>query len=50
MRKLTVSDFDHPIVFVFAMVLVIVPILALMNLGAARLGLPGPSALIRNAA
>lgn len=50
MRKLTASDFDHPIVFVTAMILVIVPVLALLNMGAAKLGLPGPSALIRNAA
>ena len=50
MPKITVATFDHPVVFVIALVLVIVPVLALLNIAASRFGLPGPTALIRNAA
>ena len=47
MRKPTLADFDHPLVFVFFLTLVLVPVLALLNIGAAKAGLPGPAALIR---
>jgi hypothetical protein len=40
------DSYDHPVFFIFFLVLVLIPVLALMNLGATKLGLPGPKALI----
>ena len=44
------ETWDNPFTFVIAMILVIVPALALLNALFAKIGAPGPSALIRNAA
>jgi hypothetical protein len=43
------ETWDGPGTFVFAMILVLVPVLAFANFAFSRAGLPGPSALIRNA-
>ena len=38
---------DHPIVFAFALTLLIVPMMALMKVLFAYLGMPGPQALVK---
>lgn len=45
MARTTLADFDHPVVFLFFLILAIVPIIALLGIVMARLGLPGPAAL-----
>lgn len=44
------GTWDNPFTFIVAMILVLVPALAFLNFVFSRLGAPGPSALIRNAA
>lgn len=45
MAKLNIKDFDNPATFILAVVLVILPILALVAALLAKYGLPSPLAL-----
>ena len=45
MRKPTLADFDHPLVFLFFLTLALVPTIALIGLGLQKLNLSGPAAL-----
>lgn len=45
MRKPTLGDFDHPLVFLFFLTLALIPIIALVGVGLQKAGLPGPAAL-----
>ena len=45
MRKPTLADFDHPIVFLFFLTLALIPIIALVGYGLQKSGLTGPAAL-----
>lgn len=50
-KKLTsVETWDNPFTFIVGITFVLIPTWALLNAGAAKLGWPGPSALIRNGA
>lgn len=44
MAKLSLATFDTPLVFIAAMILVIVPVIALMAALARRVGVPTPAA------
>lgn len=46
MAKLSLDDFDHPIVFMFFLILVLIPVLAFMAWGGNKLGLTGFVALL----
>lgn len=41
--KLTVSDLDNPLIFVFNLALVLIPLFVLIVIGATKLGLFGQS-------
>lgn len=45
MRKPTLADFDHPIVFLFFLTLAMIPIIALVGYGLQRFGLSGPASM-----
>lgn len=45
MAKLSLATFDQPLVFVFAVTLAVVPVIALAAALMARAGLPSPIAL-----
>lgn len=45
MRKLTLADFDHPLVFLFFLTLALVPTIALLGMAMQKFGLPGPASL-----
>ncbi len=45
MAKLTLADFDHPLVFLFFLTLALIPIIALIGVGLKAANLPGPAAL-----
>lgn len=42
------DSYDHPVFFIFFLVLVLIPVLALINVGAQKLGLPGTKALVNS--
>lgn len=53
MKKLrfpSLSTFDHPVVFIVAMALVLIPVMAGLGILFNRLGWAGPAALVRSAA
>lgn len=45
MARPTLADFDHPVVFLFFLILAIVPLIALMGVLFAKLNLPGPASV-----
>ena len=45
MRKLTLADFDHPVVFLVFTTMAVVAIAALSGIGLAKLGWNGPAAI-----
>ena len=45
MRKPTLADFDHPIVFLFFLTLALIPIIALVGYGLQKANLSGPASL-----
>lgn len=45
--RLSVEDFDHPIVFLLLLSLALIPIMALWGVVFKHFGLPGPASLIK---